>query len=130
MQRLFALLACSWLTVASFGLTSALASSTTAPAALQPVQHHSGTQLDAAKQAGHLGERFDGLLGAVHPSVPSHVAALMERINSERLAAYRQIASQNNASVQAVQTMAGRMLMERSAPGTWVNEGRGWVQRR
>lgn len=112
----------------AFGVAPAPAFAETAPPQ-QVAQSNQSAQLDAAKRAGHLGERADGLLGAVSGSIPADARALMERVNAERLAAYRQVASQNNTSVQAVQAVAGEKLIERSAPGTWVNDGSGWRQR-
>jgi len=85
--------------------------------------------LDQAKARGLLGERPDGLLGAVTGSLPADAARLMERINSERMAKYRQIAAQNGTSVQAVQAVVGEKLIRRAAPGTYVWQNGRWVKK-
>lgn len=85
--------------------------------------------LDQAKQAGLLGERADGLLGAVTSPLPADVATLMKSVNSQRMAKYGEIAKQNGTKVQAVQSIVGQKLIDRAAPGTYVNPGSGWVRK-
>lgn len=86
--------------------------------------------VDDAKAQGEIGERADGLLGAVKPAgMSSDVAQMISRINSERMGKYRDIASQNGTSVQAVQAIAGRKLMDKAAAGQYINQGNGWVKK-
>lgn len=97
--------------------------------ALSPVLLPSPAQagpLDQAKQQGLIGERSDGLLGAVKEPLPTDVAQALASINSERLARYQDIANQNGTSLQAVQAVAGRKLIEKTPSGLWINSGAGW----
>lgn len=85
--------------------------------------------LEQAKAAGLVGERADGLLGAV-PSAPApEIRALIDRINGDRMAEYRRIAQQNNTSPQAVMAIAGSKLIDRAPDGQFVNPGDGWVRK-
>lgn len=86
-------------------------------------------ELADAKQAGLLGERADGLLGAVPGAVPAETKALMERINAARLQEYKDIAQKNGTALNAVQAIVGKKLIERASPGTYVNTGGGWIKR-
>lgn len=85
--------------------------------------------LDQAKAAGLIGERADGLLGAVSKTLPADVATLMDNINKQRMVKYAEIARQNGTKVQAVQAIVGEKLIARAAAGTYVNPGSGWVKK-
>jgi len=85
--------------------------------------------LEEAKAQGYLGERVDGLLGAVGGSVPQDAVALMRTINDQRLTKYREIAQQNGTPVTAVQKIAGQKLIDKAPAGTWGNPGSGWVRK-
>lgn len=85
--------------------------------------------VDDVKAQGLVGERADGLLGAVSSSSDSAIAQLVSKINNERMARYRDIAAQNGTSVQAVQAIAGRKLMEKAPSGQYINQGSGWVKK-
>jgi uncharacterized protein YdbL (DUF1318 family) len=85
--------------------------------------------LDDAKAQGLIGERIDGLLGAPAGSVPADIAAMIERINSERLQKYRSIATSNGTSVQAVQAIVGRKLIEKTPSGQFIDNGGGWQRK-
>lgn len=80
--------------------------------------------LEAAKSAGLVGERPDGMLGLVS-SASSEVKRLVDDINARRLARYQQIAARNGTSVEAVQAIAGRKLVSEAPPGTYVMDGSG-----
>lgn len=95
---------------------------------LLPVADALATDLDQAKAAGMLGERADGLVGAL-PSATAAAQALADRVNAGRMDEYRRIAAQNNTSVQAVMAIAGSKLIERAPPGQFVNPGDGWVRK-
>ncbi len=84
--------------------------------------------LAAAKAAGHIGERPDGLVGAT-PGAPESAEALAAQINAQRLARYEQIARSNGASVDAVRAVAGRELVERTPPGQFVFVNGAWVRK-
>ena len=74
-------------------------------------------QGDAAAQlraSGHVGEQADGYLGLVD-AAPADLRAQMEQVNIQRRAAYTQLASQRNATIEEVaaatacQLFAGRV---------------------
>lgn len=83
--------------------------------------------LDQARNQGLVGERRNGLLGIIQNS--GGVAALVERVNAERLAQYRQIADSTGAPLASVQQRAGAQLIQRARPGWFVESASGgWVQ--
>lgn len=84
--------------------------------------------LEQAKSSGLIGERADGLLGAVK-SPPPPVQQMIDTINAQRMDEYRRIAQQNGTAVQAVMAIAGQKLIKRSPGGTFVNPGDGWVRK-
>lgn len=84
--------------------------------------------LEDAKAQGLVGERADGLLGAVGGAGPA-IQQLISRINDQRMDQYRRIAQQNGTPVQAVMAIAGKKLIQRSPSGTYVNPGDGWVRK-
>ncbi|MFA7429363.1 MAG: YdbL family protein [Rhodospirillaceae bacterium] len=84
--------------------------------------------LEEAKSSGIVGERADGLLGAVKGPT-AQIQQMIDRINAQRMEEYRQIAKQNGTSVQAVMAIAGQKLISRSSRGSYVNPGDGWVRK-
>lgn len=86
--------------------------------------------LAAAKLAGQVGERPDGLAGLVAGSAPADVKALVDRVNAQRLQRYRQVADTNGTSVDKVQAVAGAQLVQRTPPGQFVMNAAGrWVKK-
>jgi len=84
----------------------------------------------AAKASGRVGERPDGLLGLVSGEAPADVRALVERVNAERRSQYQQVARSTGSSVQDVQGVAGRRLVEATPAGQFVMSGAGqWVRK-
>ena len=84
--------------------------------------------LASAKAAGQIGERPDGLVGAV-PGAPAAAEQLAQQVNAQRLARYRDIARSNGTSVEQVQTLAGQQLVERTPAGQYVLSGGRWVRK-
>ena len=84
----------------------------------------SADALDAARAAGQVGERADGLVGAVR-SVPADVAKTIASINAQRLATYRGIAQKTGTPIDAVQKQAGDHLIAATPKGQYVMDG-GW----
>lgn len=81
--------------------------------------------LDAAKAAGLVGERPDGLVGAVDPAAGADVVGLVEAVNSKRLAHYAEIAAANNSTIDQVQAVAGAELIDRTPAGLYVMDASG-----
>lgn len=86
--------------------------------------------LEQAKSQGLVGEQANGYLGIVATNVPADVKALVADINQRRKSEYQGIAQRNNASLEAVEALAGKKAVERAPPGQYVRlpEGR-WVRR-
>lgn len=85
--------------------------------------------LAAAKTAGQIGERPDGLVGAV-PGAPPLVETLVAEVNAQRLARYKQIAQSNGTALDKVQAVAGQQLVERTPAGQFVMTPAGQWQRK
>jgi len=80
----------------------------------------SAQSLDAAKAAGQIGERPDGYVGLVDAGAPPAVKQLVDSVNAKRKAEYTRIAKQNGTAVDAVASLAGAKLIERTPPGQYV----------
>ena len=80
--------------------------------------------LDAARAAGQVGERADGMVGAVG-SVSPGVTQTIASINAQRLATYRSIAQKTGTPIDAVQKQAGDHLIAATPAGQYVMDG-GW----
>lgn len=89
-----------------------------------------GLDLATAKQEGLIGERPDGLVGAVSDSVDPGLLALIGEINAAREAQYRQIAEEAGAPVAAVKARAGQSLIARTPAGQFIMTPDGQWQRK
>jgi hypothetical protein len=99
--------------VAGLVIAAALLSLAAAPSA-------HADELDAAKAAGHVGERADGYLGVVSPGAPASAKALVEGVNAKRRAKYAEIGKGNGTPVEAVAALMGEKLLERTPAGQYV----------
>jgi len=84
--------------------------------------------LQTAKDQGLVGETPSGYLAAVKSPSPE-VSALIDSINSKRKEKFREIAANNNTSLQAVEQLAGKKAIEKSAPGSYVKVGGSWQKK-
>lgn len=85
--------------------------------------------LDSAKSQGLVGERPDGMLGIVAAANPE-VKALVDNTNAERLSKYQGIAAKNGTPIDQVQALAGKKLIEGTAPGQFImNAGGSWQKK-
>jgi len=83
-----------------------------------------------AKQQGLVGERPDGLVAAVVDNPAQSIRALIDEVNAERMSEYRQIASDTDAPLEAVQARAGRQIIERLPAGQYFMDASGrWRQK-
>lgn len=107
---------------AAFMLAALFTATPPATALAQPT-------VDGAKAAGLLGEQWNGYLGVVVANAPADVVSLVEEINLKRRQKYREIARTNGTSLEAVEIIAGKKLVERAGPGTYVRTGpdQSWV---
>jgi len=84
--------------------------------------------LQSAKAAGYVGEQPNGYLGIV-PGAPGDVPALVNSINSQRRAAYQNIAQSNGTSLSAVEQLAGQKAIAKTPAGQYVLSGGAWVRK-
>ena len=75
--------------------------------------------LDQARNQGLVGERADGLVGAVTASPSPDVCSLVESVNAARLQEYRSIAQKNGTPLEAVQAVAGEKQIQRAKENKW-----------
>ena len=92
------------------------------------VQPAYSIDLQTAKDQGLIGETTSGYLAAVQSPSPE-VSALIDSINSQRKQKFQEIAARNNTSLQAVEQLAGKKAIEKSAPGSYVKVGGSWQQK-
>lgn len=82
------------------------------------------------KAQGIVGERPDGLVGIVADSPAAEIRQLVEQVNAERMAEYRQIAQETDAPLEAVQARAGRQIIQRLPSGHYFMDAAGrWRQK-
>jgi len=84
--------------------------------------------LQTAKAKGLVGETPTGYLAPVSNPTPA-VKQLINSINTKRKAKYQEVATGNNASLQAVELLAGKRAIEKSAPGHYVKIGGAWKKK-
>jgi len=88
----------------------------------------SAMDLHDAKASGMVGEKPDGYLGAGQGGAA--VAGLVADINGKRRAHYQAIAAKNGTTLQAVEVLAGRTALEKTAPGQFIMTPSGqWVRK-
>jgi uncharacterized protein len=86
--------------------------------------------LNDARAQGLLGERPDGYVGAVQPTLPVWASTLMKSVNEQRKAKFAELAEANGTSIEAVQVVAGEKLIEKLPVGAWFMDADGrWVQK-
>jgi hypothetical protein len=88
----------------------------------------SAIDLDAARTQGLVGERPDGLIGAVQTTVTPDVKALVDTVNAARMKEYRSIADKNGTPLDAVQAVAGEKQIEKAKQNKWysMSSGGSW----
>lgn len=80
--------------------------------------------IDAAREAGKVGERFDGYLGFV-TSVSDQVRRQVGGVNIRRRSLYTDLATRRGVTVEAVGIAAGCELLAKVKPGElyMLNDG-------
>ncbi|MEM9739102.1 MAG: YdbL family protein [Pseudomonadota bacterium] len=97
--------------------------------------HHTadaqGTEIEAAKSAGVVGERIDGYLGIVDDgAIDVSLRRRLNEINARRRAAYDEIAADAGATVAEVARVTGEKQIERVIAGQfYMDEGGRWVRK-
>ncbi len=112
--------------VVVLGLAAGLLLGLTAPDALAQGE---ARLLDAPRAAGLVGERFDGFAVA-RGTVPSDIAALVEKVNAERRAIYTQRAASQRVPVLEVGKVYALEILKSAQAGTWfLGENGQWSRR-
>ncbi|MCE2572142.1 YdbL family protein [Motilimonas eburnea] len=84
--------------------------------------------LHSAKDQGLIGERPDGMVGAVQAS--AEVNSIVASINAQRLEAYKKIAKKNNMTTEQVAILAGEKALQKTPSGQYIMNGAGkWVKK-
>ncbi len=85
--------------------------------------------LDDAKAAGLVGETRNGFIAAVGANPSREIAALIEDINTRRLARYGEIATGTGSTAEQVGALVGLRQIESAGPGSFVQGPDGaWVR--
>ncbi len=84
-------------------------------------------ELDSAKATGLIGEQENGYLGAVVQS--AEALALVNDINAKRKAAYQNLASKNNITLEQVEILAGKKSYEKTEPGHYLRNNGQWIKK-
>ena len=85
--------------------------------------------LDDAKAAGLVGETRNGFIAAVGANPSREIAALIDDINTRRLARYGEIAATTGGTLAQVGILVGQRQIESAASGSFVQGTDGaWVR--
>lgn len=89
--------------------------------------------LDEAKQSGLVGEEASGYVGAVSDKPTKEVKELVADVNAKRRAAYEKIVAanksngENEVTLDSVEKLAGKKLIESSPAGDYIRlPGQSW----
>lgn len=82
-----------------------------------------------ARQAGLIGERFDGYLGVVSPNIPADLRRQVGAINIRRRSLYSNLAARKGVSPQEVGITAACSLLRRIGVGEYYLPGQGGWRR-
>ncbi len=84
--------------------------------------------LASAKQQGLVGEKSDGLIGAVSGG-NAEVQKLVSETNAGRMAVYKDTAAKQGIPVGQVQSIAAQKLIGMTGPGGYVMTNGSWVKK-
>jgi len=90
-----------------------------------PVNSAWALTLDEAKVQGLIGEKPNGYLAPVSENSKSDVQALVKDINQKRKAHYKEIAKKNGTELGAVEVLAGKKAIEKTASGNYIQTPQG-----
>lgn len=98
-------------------------------AALAPAASAGDPVIEAAIEAGDVGERIDGRLGVVGTADPALIRKVQE-INNKRAAVYAQLAQETGTTPAEVARITGEKQIANLKPGQWyMDETGAWKQK-
>lgn len=98
-------------------------------ATLAPTASAADPMIEAAIEAGQVGERIDGRLGVVGTADPALIRKVQE-INNKRAAVYAQLAQQTGTTLAEVARVAGEKQIANLKPGQWyMDESGTWKKK-
>ena len=98
-------------------------------ATLAPAASAGDPVIDAAIEAGEVGERIDGRLGVIGSADPSLIRKVQE-INNKRAAKYAEVAAETGTTVAEVARITGEKQISKLSPGQWYMDASGsWKQK-
>jgi uncharacterized protein YdbL (DUF1318 family) len=87
--------------------------------------------LDAPRAAGTVGERFDGFATVRAPNAAPDIKTLVDQANAERATLYKQRATTDGATADAVGRIYAKQILESAPAGTWfLQESGQWTQKK
>ena len=84
--------------------------------------------LGDAKSQGLVGETPRGYLQAV-AGATDELKGLIKSVNSKRKKQYEKIASQNNTSLESVESMAGKKAINMTKSGNYIKMNGKWTKK-
>jgi len=84
--------------------------------------------LTTAKQSGLVGEKPDGLVGAVS-SATTQINQLIIETNNGRMAVYKETAAKQGVPLSQVQALAAEKLIGMAGKGEYVMTNGGWAKK-
>lgn len=100
--------------------------------AISNVAYAQSISLEEAKLQGLVGERPDGLIGAVTvgpAGLAADIQALISKVNAGRMQVYQETASKQGVPVSQVQGIAAQKLIQSTAPGQYIYRDGMWVKK-
>ncbi len=94
-----------------------------------PAFANASLDLGQAKTDGSVGEHINGYLQATGQNSSPQVQSLVTTVNQKRKAKYQSIAARRGTSLKAVEALAGKTAIQKTAPGRFVNLGSGWSKK-
>lgn len=91
--------------------------------------HAFALDLSSAKSSGVIGEKPDGLVGAVSPNASPEVQALVSATNQGRMAVYKDTSAKQGVPLSQVQALAAEKLFSLTGPGQYVQSNGQWVRK-
>jgi uncharacterized protein len=92
--------------------------------------HLMAADLTSAKAAGIIGEQANGYIGFVK-SASDDVKTLVSEVNSKRKARYKKIAKAQKISLNEVEKIGGKKVIEKTKSGNYIKRaGKGWTKKK